>query len=159
MIFASIPGYHLLIIYNALVSQLVVVSFFFRLLRCIEARYGIGVDYFSYKEFYDVLHNASFSEYWIGHINNVGEFYVEPGYYILNKIFLSYQFLQWEIGLLLFSLVLLAVKEYFYKISVPFALFIYLTTQYIYAMNGTRFAIALCFILGRISGTLAKNKQ
>ena len=142
---------------NALVYSISGCIFLFPLIAMYGLRYGIGVDYFSYQRFYDVLHNASFSEYWIGHINNVGEFYVEPGYYILNKIFLSYQFLQWGIGILLFSLVLLAVKEYFYKISVPFALFIYLTTQYIYAMNGTRFAIALCFILVGYK-ELSKNK-
>ena len=71
---------------NALVYSISGCIFLFPLIAMYGLRYGIGVDYFSYQRFYDVLHNASFSEYWIGHINNIGEFYVEPGYYILNKI-------------------------------------------------------------------------
>lgn len=142
---------------NVLVYLISGCIFLFPLIAMYGLRYGIGTDYFSYERIYTVIHNASFSEYWIGHINNAGEFYVEPGYYILNKIFLSYHSLKWGIGVLLFSLVLLAVKDYFYKISIPFALFIYLTTQYIYAMNVTRFAIALCFILIGYK-ELSKNK-
>lgn len=143
---------------NVLVYLISGCIFLFPLIAMYGLRYGIGTDYFSYERIYTVIHNASFGEYWIGHINNAGEFYVEPGYYILNKIFLSYHSLKWGIGVLLFSLVLLAVKDYFYKISIPFALFIYLTTQYIYAMNVTRFAIALCFILVGYK-ELSKNKN
>lgn len=142
---------------NALIYSISGCIFLFPVIAMYGLRYGIGTDYFSYQRFYDVLHNASFSEYWIGHTNNIGEFYVEPGYYILNRIFLSYECLQWGIGILLIVLVLLAIKDYFYVISIPFALFIYLATQYIYAMNGTRFAIALCFILIGYK-ELSKNK-
>ena len=121
--------------------------FLFPIIAMYGLRYGIGTDYFPYQRIYDVLHDTSFKEYWIGHANNTGEFYVETGYYILNKVFPSYRLLLWGTGVLIISLILLAVKDYYHRISYAFAFFIYLSTQYIYSMNGVRFAVALCFAL------------
>ena len=121
--------------------------FLFPIIAMYGLRYGIGTDYFAYQGFHDVLHYASFMEYWIGHANSTGAFYVEPGYYFLNRVFPSYRWLLWGTGVLIVSLILLAVKDYKSRISFAFALFIYLSTQYIYSMNGVRFAVALCFAL------------
>lgn len=110
-------------------------------------RYGIGTDYFSYELIYNAVHSASFSKYWTLHNIGDGYFYIEPGYYILNKILPNYRSLLWVLGILIFVLFLIAVKDYYKKMSIPFALFIYLSTQYLYSLNAMRFAIALCFIL------------
>ncbi len=110
-------------------------------------RYGIGSDYFNYLRFYNVLHGADIREYLIGHINDIDEFYVEPAYYVLNKITPSYRVLLWVLGILQFSIVFIALKSYLNEFCYPFALYIYLCTQYIYSLNGFRFAIALCIIL------------
>ena len=110
-------------------------------------RYGIGTDYFSYERIYNAIHDTSFMEYWSLHSRNVSLFYVEPGYYVLNKIFPSFRLLLWGIGFLLFALFLFAVKDYFTQISLSFTLFIFLSTQFIYSLNGMRFSVAFCCIL------------
>ena len=110
-------------------------------------RYGIGTDYFSYEQIYNAIHDASFMEYWSLHSRSISSFYVEPGYYFLNKIFPTYRLLLWGIGILIFALFLIAVKDYFVKMSFSFALFVFLSTQFIYSLNGTRFTISLCFVL------------
>ena len=110
-------------------------------------RYGIGTDYFSYEQIYDVLHDASVGDYWSYHGDNVGAYYVEFLYYLLNVVMPSYTVLQWGISVFIFVTLYFAVRQYSREISYPFAIFIYLTTQFIYSMNGVRFSIALCFLL------------
>ena len=110
-------------------------------------RYGIGTDYFNYERIYNNIHNASFHEYWLFHNSGVSSFYVEPGYYLLNKVFPDFRLLLWGIGILIFTLLLIAIKDYVNKISFSLAFFVYLSTQFIYSLNGIRFAIAVCFIL------------
>lgn len=110
-------------------------------------RYGIGRDYYVYERIYNTLHNAGFSEYWFRHINSVGSYYVELGYYVLNRIFPNYRMLLWGLGILIFVLFLLAVKNYSKRLSFSFALFVFLSTQFVYSLNGTRFTVALGFIL------------
>ena len=110
-------------------------------------RFGIGTDYFNYEQIYNEVHGASICDYWRLHNQNFSNFYIEPGYYALNKIFPSYRSLLWGIGILLFTLLLIAIKDYSKQINLAFALFIYLSTQYIYALNGMRFAIAVVLIL------------
>lgn len=110
-------------------------------------RYGIGTDYFAYETTYNILHEASFEEYWYGFSHGLSYYYVEPGYFLLNKLFPSYRLLLWGLGILMFALVALSLKKYARRLSIPLALFVCLCTQYLYSLNGMRFAVALCFIL------------
>lgn len=110
-------------------------------------RYGIGTDYFAYKDIYDLLHDASLSAYWEGHSLGLNVFYVEPLYYVMNAVFPSYQCLLWGIGVTIYSLVCLTLKDYSDRLSYGFAIFVFLSTQFIYSMNGMRFSIATCFVL------------
>lgn len=110
-------------------------------------RYGIGTDYFSYEHIFNTLHGSALGEYWAFHDNNIGEFYVEPAYYFLNRLFLNYRLLLCGLGVLLFVLFLLAVKDYGREVSVPFALYVFLSTQFIYFLNGARFSLAVCLVL------------
>ena len=102
---------------------------------------------FSYEKIYNTVHQANLGEYWTLHRRDIGFFYIEPAYYALNRIFSSYRALLWGMGILYFSLFLLAVKDYSRRIAIPYALFIFLSTQFIYSLNATRFAVALCFLL------------
>jgi len=121
--------------------------FLFPLIAMHGLRYGIGTDYYSYEMIYNTMHITKFSDYLVKHINNEGIFYVEPAYYLLNRLFSGYRLLLWGIGIVIFVLFCLAVKDYSKRLSYAFALFIFLATQFIYSMNGVRFAIALGFML------------
>ena len=120
--------------------------FLFPLIAMYGLRYGIGKDYYSYETIYYLFHNASLGEYWIMHKNNIGWYYVEPLYYVLNRIAPSYRILLWIIGILIFALICLALKEYANEISFPLALMVFWSTQFIYSLNGVRFVVALCFV-------------
>lgn len=121
--------------------------FLFPVIAMYGLRYGIGADYFSYEKIFEALHTRSIGEYWIRHLKAGDFFYVEPAYYLLNRFLPSYRVLLWGMGALQFSLFLFAVRNYSRRISLSFALFIFLSTQFIYSLNQTRFAIALCFLL------------
>lgn len=110
-------------------------------------RYGIGTDYFSYEIIYNTLHGANLVQYWEGLTLGKPYFYVEPGYYILNRVFPNYRYLLWGIGILIFVLFCLSVKSLTNKIKFGFALFIFLCIQYIFSLNVMRYSIALGFIL------------
>ena len=131
--------------------------FIFPVIAMYGLRYGIGADYFNYERIYNTVHGASIGEYWTFHRRDIDVFYVEPAYYILNRIFPSYRALLWGMGILYFSLFLLAVKDYSRRIAIPYALFVFLSTQFIYSLNATRFAVALCFLLLGYNA-LAKDK-
>lgn len=110
-------------------------------------RYGIGADYYAYKTMYELLHKASFSEYWQYHILGYGDYYVELGYYVLNKISFHYVHLQFMLILLMSSILYIVLHKYDERMSEGLAVFIFFSTQFIYAMNGTRFIIAALFLL------------
>ena len=129
----------------------------FPIIAMFGLRYGIGTDYFAYEQIFDTLHTSSFAEYWTLHNQGIGDYYIEPLYYALNKLFPSYRLLQWGLGILIFSLFFIGVKEYSKRLSFPFALFIFLATQFIYSMNGVRFVVALGFLLIAYNA-LAQNK-
>lgn len=133
--------------FNTVMYCVVGCLFIFPVIFMHGLRYGIGTDYFNYNQIYDAVHGASISNYWSLHNRGTKYFYIEPGYYILNKIFPSYRSLLWGIGILLFILLLIAIKDYSKQINFAFALFVYLSTQYIYSLNGMRFAIAVILIL------------
>lgn len=132
--------------------------FLIPIIAMFSLRYGIGTDYFNYEEIFNVLHKSSLSQYF-GMQNDPSSsvFYVEFGYYLLNLIFPSFRALLWGIGFVVFAILLYAIKDYSDSISFAFAVFIYLSTQFIYLMNGMRFAIAIVLALvGYIY--LSKNK-
>lgn len=111
-------------------------------------RYGIGADYFSYERIYNDIKDSSFSEYWKLHSKNIGSFYVEPGYFILNRYFgITFQ----SVNLLCISLMLffvfITVSKFSSGKSFIFSLFIFYCNQFIHSMNVVRFAIALTIIL------------
>lgn len=108
-------------------------------------RYGIGFDYFAYEQTFNMLHLMSFKDYWIKYTHNIVR--IEPAYYVLNRLMPSYRILLWCLAILMFTLIFLAVKDYSDKLSIPFALYIFLSTQFIYSLNGIRFVIAACFLL------------
>lgn len=133
--------------------------FLFPIIAMFALRYGIGVDYYSYEDIFEVLHKTSLSQYFsLQGDANADIFYVEFGYYLLNVIFPSFRSLLWGIGVGVFALLLLGFKEYSDRISFAFAVFIYLSTQFIYFMNGMRFSIAIVFaFLGYMF--LSRNKN
>lgn len=121
--------------------------FLFPIIAMYGLRYGIGTDYNNYKQLYDVLHETSFSTYWMKHSEGSGVYYVELLYYFLNVIMPNYVILQWSLAIIIYTLLCLALRQYYGHLSYAYAIFIYLATQFIYSMNATRFSIALCFLL------------
>ena len=121
-------------------------------------RYGIGTDYFSYRTIFSHLHNVSFEEYIKLHKSNVGSYYVEPAYFVLNR------YLAFSFGSLLFLLSLLMLGFIYYgslsinqHINPAFAVFIYFCTQFIYSMNAMRFAVAVTIVFFGIQFILQRN--
>lgn len=110
-------------------------------------RYGIGTDYSAYEAIYKQLHGVSLTEYWRLHSVDFGDYYVEIGYFLLNKISFSYVHLQFMIILLMACILFMVLSRYENKVSKGMAVFIFLSTQFIYAMNGTRFIMAALFLL------------
>lgn len=121
--------------------------FLFPIIAMYGLRYGIGGDYFNYERIYDILRDVSFDDYWLGHSEGIGAYYVEPFYYLLNIIMPSYIALQWSLVVIMCILLCLALRQYHGRISYAYALFIFLSTQFLYSMNAVRFSIALCFLL------------
>lgn len=111
-------------------------------------RFGIGYDYLSYEKSYHILHNTAILEYFRAHRGAVhGTFYVEPGYYLLNRIAPNYHILQFLNALVIFLPFSKAVCICRTKISPHVAFFVFYATQFIYSMNGVRYSMALSFIL------------
>lgn len=131
----------------ALLFSLAGCFFLFPLIAMHGLRYGIGTDYFSYEQVFNALHDVSFLEYWHRHISGARYYYVELGYYFLNILSPEYRSLLWVMGVLIFLLFGFALNDYRNKMNIAFALFIYLSTQYIFSLNGTRFSIAVLFVL------------
>lgn len=110
-------------------------------------RYGIGTDYITYERIYGLLHNTAVKDYLKLHGTGESFYYIEFGYYLLNRLFPSFRTMLWGIGIILFCLFLISIRDYQKNISFSFALFVFLTTQYIYSLNGMRFTIAFCMLL------------
>lgn len=106
-------------------------------------RYGIGTDYFAYEKIYNKIHDATFIKYLSLHKRNIGEYYVEPGYFIINKISPSFIFVHF------FSMVIMLLMVYFGTIKMGVAqdialpVLIFYCLLFLYSMNGVRFSIAL----------------
>ena len=109
--------------------------------------YGVGVDYYSYEKIYNTLHGAKFNTYFSLHLLNRGYYYVEIGYYFLNRLANNYHVLR-TIGIVvIFIAVIIALKDYRGKMNIGLAVFVFLSTQFIYSMNAARFSVALAFVL------------
>ncbi len=126
---------------------------FFALISCIPIillyglRVDIGKDYPAYEQIFSTLHNTPFPEYIFQHSQGNGVYYVEVGYYLLNRLLPSYRTLLFVNIVIILIPMWIAVFE-LKEDSIPsLSLFIYMCTQFIFAMNGVRFVIALSFIL------------
>ena len=110
-------------------------------------RYSIGTDYFAYKDIFSQLHDKTLNEYLSLHNKNVGSFYVEPAYFILNRyLSFSYGSLRCLISIIIFTNIYYGSISVYSKIDLGFVVFIYFCTQFIYSMNGVRFALSITFI-------------
>lgn len=121
-------------------------------------RYGIGTDYFSYEMIFNLLHKTRFADYLRLHNLNWGAYYVEPGYYVLNR-FLCFSFLslQFVCSLLILGFVYYGSIGIEPKISMAWVIFIYYTTQFISSINIIRFAIASTIVFFGIKYLLEKK--
>ncbi len=110
-------------------------------------RTGIGTDYAAYEQIFHTLHHAPFAEYMLQHREGNGVYYVEAGYYLLNRLLPSYRLLLFGDIILILIPMWAAVWELRQNSIPQLSLFIYLCTQFVFAMNGVRYVIALSFIL------------
>ncbi len=129
-------------------------SFFLFLFACsfiiyaYTFRYGIGTDYFAYELIYEDLKKVSLFEYIEKHNDNIGSYYVEPGYFILNRyLCFNYRSLLFTVSITMMGFLYYGIISVNRKSTLSFALFIYFCTQFIYSMNGVRFSIAVTIIL------------
>ena len=108
-------------------------------------RYGIGADYFAYEGMYHTLHLADWKTYLYYHKLGKSDYYVEIGYFILNKIAPNFIWLQFLIIIIIFNNLSFLIS----KISKNQWLigFIFLCTHFVYSLNGTRYILGLSFIL------------
>lgn len=110
-------------------------------------RYGIGTDYFSYKDIFETLNKSNIEEYLKYHGKNIGTYYVEFGYYLLNRYLApTFDSLMFICSFLMFTVLFFGAYRIDKNIDISFVVFIYLCTQFIYSMNGIRFAIAITII-------------
>ncbi len=128
----------------------------FPVVLLVTLRYGIGEDYFAYEGMYRVLHNASVKTYLHYHALSFSDYYVEPFYYIMNRIAPSYTFLQF----LIFSLLAinLAATENEFPDANGFIVYIFLCCNFVYALNATRYVLGLSYVMLGIA-YLLKNKN
>lgn len=128
----------------------------FPVVLLVSLRYGIGEDYFAYEGMYNILHRASVKTYLHYHVLSFSDYYVEPLYYILNRIAPSYTFLQF----LIFSLlaVNLAATENQFPEANGFIIYIFLCCNFVYALNATRYVLGLSYVMLGIA-YLLKNKN
>ena len=121
-------------------------------------RYGIGTDYFSYKRIFETLHGASIPEYIAKHKVNNEVYYVEPGYFVLNRFCcISYVSLNLVCSVLMFFFIYYGTVRCLPKADITLSVLIYFCTQFIYSMNGMRFAIAVTIVFFGFRFILAKQ--
>lgn len=106
-------------------------------------RYGIGTDYFSYEKIYNTIHDATFSQYASLHKRNIGEYYVEPGYFIINKISPNFIFVHFLSMLTMLLMVYFGTMKMGVTQDIALPILIFYCLLFFYSMNGVRFSIAL----------------
>lgn len=103
----------------------------------------VGVDDFNYLRIYNNINSLSFADYY-------KYFTTEPGYYLLNRIvYLLFNDFQWLIIITSFFIVFSffsAMSEETKNISLPFAVFVFSTTQYLYYFGIIRLGIAAAIV-------------
>lgn len=110
-------------------------------------RYSIGTDYFAYRTIFSDLHNVPITDYLRLHEKNIGSYYVETGFYVINRyLSFSYGSLLFVVSFLIFAFVYYGSIEVNENVNLAFVIFLYFCTQFIYSMNGVRFAIAITII-------------
>ena len=122
-------------------------------------RYGIGTDYFSYRNIHSLLGHTSFHDYFVKHfIENDFDYSIEIGYYLLNRFFFfDYHVMLVFIEIIILFFVYKGIKILRTSQEYIFATFIYLTSQFIYSMNGIRFAIAISIIFAGFKHIINKK--
>ena len=122
-------------------------------------RYGIGTDYFSYRNIHSLLGHTSFHDYFVKHfIENDFDYSIEIGYYLLNRFFFFYYHVMLVfIEIIILFFVYKGIKILRTSQEYIFATFIYLTSQFIYSMNGIRFAIAISIIFAGFKHIINKK--
>lgn len=122
-------------------------------------RYGIGSDYFSYERLHQLLGQTTVIDYFNEHfIKENLDYYVEPGYYLLNRLFcFNYHFTLFFCELLIFFFLYKGVKNLKSIQGITLAIFIYLSTQFIYSLNGIRFAIAISVVFASFDSIIKRN--
>lgn len=122
-----------------------------------SVRYGIGTDYFTYKRIFELMHNSNIKNYFVLHGKGYQEFYIEPGFYFINKIAPNYEFALFYSYLLSITMIYYGTIKLKSKIDISFTFLIFFCTQFIYSMNGIRFSIAVTIIYAGIH-FLIENK-
>lgn len=110
-------------------------------------RYGIGADYFAYLDIYNLLHKTPFKDYLSYHLQGDPSYYLEIGYYLLNRIATSYVVLQFLCIILCLGVVFTVVNKYRERLRVEEAILVFLLLDFVYFMNGVRYILALSFLL------------
>ncbi|MCM1047009.1 MAG: EpsG family protein [Clostridiales bacterium] len=127
--------------------------FVLRLLLCMlpliliySLRVNVGADYKEYERIYNTLYVSSFKTYFQAHLLGQGNYYVEVGYYFLNRLANNYHVLQMLNIVLIFSVLFMTLYDYKDRLNVGLAVFIYLSLRFAPSMNVVRFSIALMFV-------------
>lgn len=121
-------------------------------------RYGIGADYFTYESIYNTLHNASIYKYFFYHFANIGDYYTEIGWYIINRFFSpNYSSLLFIQQILIFLFLYKGLKFFKDTINPAFALMVYCFTQLIYSWNGMRFTVAIVVLFSGFEYIINRN--
>lgn len=111
-------------------------------------RVNVGTDYPAYVDIYHEIKAIPVLTYIKQFLHN--QVYSEPAYYFINRI--AYLVLDDEHTMFLFTGVVLfgvffAVLVKYKNISRSYAAFVFLMTQFCYAVNGVRFALAYMVVL------------
>ena len=98
-------------------------------------RSGIGADFYAYKEIYDYINGNS--------LYSFGGVQIEPGYLILNLLAPDFLSLNILVAVLLFYVLSVVLSRLEGEVNIGLAFIIYISTQFIYSMNGVRFSLAI----------------
>lgn len=114
-------------------------------------RVNVGTDYEGYVDSYRLSRETGIGTYIHKFLSGAYDYYEEPGYHIINRIsYFIYDDAHTAFlltGFLLFFLLFLSLRQYKNQMLLTFGAYIYLMTQFAYALNGVRFAIAFTIML------------
>ena len=108
-------------------------------------RYGVGYDYAAYEKYYNIIKNMPIFEYYRRHIDGIGIYYVEIGYYLLNKIAINFIVLKFiVISFINIFLMMAAIRS---RLHCGLVVFIFFCLNLAATMNIVRFSMALSLLL------------